>query len=382
MSMNRIYLDYNATAPLGRAARAALLASLDIIGNPASVHMEGRAAKALVQKARAAVAALVGAEKDNVVFTSGATESAANLLTPHYVLGRKPLVMSRLYLGATEHPAVAAGGFFPPEQRAIIPTDKNGLIAPAALAEILAGHDKSAGLPLVAIQYANHETGIIQPVAELAQIIRAAGGIFIVDAVQALGKIPVSLAQCGADFLIIAAHKIGGLKGAGAYIASGALLRPKALMSGGGQEKGLRGGTSPVQLLAAMGAAADETAAALEAGEAQRLAVLQQQLEQGIKAICPQAVIYGADAPRLPNTTAFSVPNIKAETLQIAFDLAGIAVSNGAACSSGKVGQSAVLVAMGAAAAESGAVRVSAGAATQSADIGQFLAVLQKILKK
>jgi len=380
MPMNRLYLDYNATAPLISAARAAVLACLDMPGNAASVHMEGRAAKALVEKARAAVAALVGAEKDNVVFTSGATESAANLLTPHYVLGRKPLVMSHLYLGATEHPAVAAGGFFPPPQRTILPADKNGLIRPQALEQALAGHDKAAGLPLVAIQYANHETGIIQPVAELAAIARRAGGFFVVDAVQALGKMPVNIAECGADFLIIAAHKIGGLKGAGAYIASGALLRPKALLPGGGQERGLRGGTSPTQLLAAFGAAANETAALLKAGEPQRLLALRQRLEQGIKAICPQAVIYSENAPRLPNTTAFSVPQIKAETLQIAFDLAGIAVSNGAACSSGKVGQSAVLAAMGAEAA--GAVRVSTGPATQLTDIDRFLSALQAILAK
>ncbi|KAA6204880.1 MAG: cysteine desulfurase [Candidatus Tokpelaia sp.] len=377
MVMERLYLDYNATAPLTPGARQAVLESLDLFGNASSVHSEGRTAYALVQKARQALAALVQADSDNIVFTSGATEAAATLLTPHYTMGRKPLFMSRLYIGATEHPAIAQGGFFAAAAQIKLPVDANGQVLPEKLAAILAGHDKKQGLPLVAVQYANHETGIIQPVAALAEITRQAGGLLVADAVQALGKMPLDIKGGGADFLIVSAHKIGGLKGAGAYIASGSLIRPQPLMAGGGQEKGLRGGTVPVQALAAFGAAATNAAERLKQDD--RSAALQSALEQGLKKLCPDCIIYGEKAARLSNTTYFSLPSIKAETLQIAFDLAGIATSSGAACSSGKVGASPVLAAMGAR-SEQGALRVSTGPATKPADIARFLQVLQKIL--
>lgn len=374
--MKRLYLDYNATAPLTPKARQAVIDSLSVFGNASSVHLEGRAAKALVQKARRAIAALVHAESGNVIFTSGATEAAATLLTPHYVMGRKPLIMSHLYSGATEHPAIAKGGFFAADAQTVLPADKNGIIQPAVLEKILSGHDKSRGLPLVAVQYANHETGIIQPIAALAAEVRQAGGIFVVDAVQALGKISLHIQESGADFFIVSAHKIGGLKGVGAYIASGGLIRPRALMTGGGQEWGLRGGTTPAQVIAAFGAAAQDAAENLRHSD--KYAQLQAQLEKGLKKLCPDCVIYGKNAPRLANTSYFSLPSIKAETLQIAFDLAGIATSSGAACSSGKVGASDVLAAMGAA-TEQGALRVSTGPDTRSGDIDRFLRVLQTI---
>jgi len=377
--MKRLYLDYNATAPLTPGARQAVLESLDLFGNASSVHREGRAAFALVQKARQALAALLQADSDAVVFTSGATEAAASLLTPHYFMGRQPLFMSRLYIGATEHPAIAEGGFFAQDARVKLPVDADGLVQPAKLAAILAGHDKKQGLPLVAVQYANHETGIIQPIAALAEVTRRAGGLLVVDAVQALGKIPLNIKDSGADFFIVSAHKIGGLKGAGAYIASGSLIRPRPLMTGGGQEKGQRGGTMPVQALAAFGAAAIDAAEQLQHGD--KAAALQKALEQGLKQLCPDCVIYGEKAARLSNTTYFSLPSIKAETLHIAFDLAGIATSSGAACSSGKVGASPVLAAMGAK-AEQGALRISTGPATKPADIARFLQVLQHILAR
>jgi len=375
--MKRLYLDYNATAPLTPGARQAVLESLDIFGNASSVHSEGRAAYALVQKARYALAALLQADSDNIVFTSGATEAAATLLNPHYVMGRKPLFMSRLYIGATEHPSIAQGGFFAKDAQIKLPVDVDGLIQPAKLAAILASHDKKQGLPLVAVQYANHETGIIQPIAALAEITRQAGGLLAVDAVQALGKMPLDIKSSGADFLIVSAHKIGGLKGAGAYIVSGSLIRPQPLITGGGQEKGLRGGTVPVQALAAFGAAAAEAAERLAQGD--NSAALQSALERGLKELCPDCIIYGEKTARLSNTTYFSLPHIKAETLQIAFDLAGIATSSGAACSSGKVVASPVLAAMGVKSPQ-GALRVSTGPATKPADIARFLQVLQKIL--
>jgi len=373
----RLYLDYNATTPLLASARRALVQALDMFGNPSSVHEQGRAAKALLQRARRDVAALVGADKDWVVFTSGATEAAATLLTTDYMMGRSKLLMSHLYLGATEHPCVLAGGRFPPEKKIIIPVLTNGLIDLVAFETLLHRHDLSQGLPLVAIQYANHETGIIQPVAEIGTMVKKAGGLLIVDAVQAIGKETVRIAETGADFLIISAHKMGGAKGVGAFIASGSLVMPQPFLTGGGQERGHRSGTEALPLIAAFGAAAVHIASDQE--ENQRLLDLRQRLEMGLKEIAPEVIIYGENVKRLSNTCFFSIQGMKAETLAIALDLEGVAVSNGSACSSGKVGTSAVLKAMGSTSAE-GAIRLSIGHATQSDDVADFLRILQKIL--
>jgi len=380
MALKRqIYLDYNATTPLIASARQALIEALDIFANPSSIHTSGRQAKSLLNQARRDVAALVGAVSDGVVFTSGATEAAATLLTPHYRMGRSPLLMSHLYIGATEHPCILEGGWFSPENRTIVPVLSNGLIDLAALDFMLQNHDQERGLALVAIQYANHETGIIQPVGEIGAIVKKAGGLLITDAVQAAARERIDFTNVPADFLIISAHKMGGAKGVGAFIANGGLIMPDPLLKGGGQELGHRSGTQALPLISAFGAAAVDALT----NETQKpyLLALKQKLETGLRDIAAQTVIYGEDVARLANTCFFTLPGMKAETLAIALDLEGIAVSNGSACSSGKVGASGVLRAMGVKAQE-GAIRVSMGAESCEADIEDFLHILRKILSR
>ncbi|WP_420961821.1 cysteine desulfurase family protein [Brucella sp. IR073] len=379
MSASRIYLDYNASAPLIAEAHDAVVAALDVAGNPSSVHREGRAARALVEAARRDVAALVNARPDHVVFTSGATEAASTLLTPHYMMGRAALRLSRLYTGATEHPCVLAGGQFAPEQVSIVPVHADGLIDLAALKKLLAAHDKSEGLPLVAVQAANNETGVIQPTAEIAAIVKEAGGLLVVDAVQAAGRIPLDMTKACGDYLILSSHKIGGPKGAGAIVALSDLIMPRALVRGGGQEKGHRAGTESLALIAGFGAAAKVARARLDA--AGWPADIRDMIEAGIRRIAPDAIIHGADVPRLPNTTFFSLPGMKAETAQIAFDLAGIALSAGSACSSGKVGPSHVLTAMGYD-ENIGALRVSTGPEADASVADRFLDLLAAIVER
>ncbi|RCL00401.1 MAG: cysteine desulfurase [Candidatus Tokpelaia sp. JSC085] len=378
--MKRIYLDYNSTTPLTANARERLVSTLESFGNPSSVHAEGRVAKAIIQKARREIAALVVADPANIVFTSGATEAIMTLLTPHYFIGRSPLFMSHLYFSATEHPCVTSRGRFPVQMSTVVPVDRNGVVQPDCLREILRKHDRSKGLPLVAIQYANHETGIIQPITALSKIVKEAAGLFIVDVVQAVAREKLDMTKKCGDFFLLSAHKIGGPKGIGAFIATGETIRPEPLLTGGGQEKGLRAGTEAVSLIASFGAAAASCVIqCLHEGE--RLVNLQKKLEEGLKEILPSILIYGSGTMRLPNTTFFSAPGIKAESMQIAFDLAGIAVSAGAACSSGKIDSSPVLQAMGIA-NSNGAIRVSTGQNTRLSDIKQFLKVFETIIAR
>jgi len=375
MANRRTYLDWNATAPIGPAARAAVIAALDA-GNPSSVHADGRAARALVDMARRDVAALCHAKAEHVVFTSGASEAAATLLSPDWQLGRAALRFSRLYVTATDHPCVLSGGHF--EKRAVtrLGVDADGVMDLAALHAVLAAHDKDSGLPLVATHLANNETGVIQPVADIAAIVHDAGGRLIVDAVQAPGRISCDISTLDADFLILSAHKMGGPKGAGAFVGASDLLMPVPLITGGGQEKGHRSGTENVAAIAGFGAAAKVALADLDrVGEMRALC---DRFEAEIRRIAPDATIYGHKVERLANTVYFALPGLKAETAQIAFDLAGVSVSAGSACSSGKVGRSAVLEAMGAD-ADLGAIRVSFGPATGEDELSEFAAALEKI---
>ncbi|MFK4819215.1 cysteine desulfurase family protein [Ochrobactrum quorumnocens] len=375
----RLYLDYNASAPLLDEARNAVIEALGILGNPSSVHREGRAARGLVEAARRSVAALVNSKSDHVFFTSGATEAASTLLTPNYMIGRAPVRLSHLYVSATEHPCMLAGGQFPPENITILAVDENGILKLDALQQALEAHDKSAGLPLVAVQAANNETGVIQPVREIAALVKAAGGIFVVDAVQAVGRIKLDITDNCGDYLIISSHKIGGPKGVGAVIAISDLMMPKALVRGGGQEKGHRAGTEALPLIAGFGAAADVAAARLNGNGWS--AEVRDRLEAGLIEIAPGATIHGNAVERLPNTTFFTLDGQKAETVQIAFDLGGIALSAGSACSSGKVGPSHVLAAMGHEDGP-GAIRVSLEADASIESIDQFLDVLRKIVAR
>lgn len=375
MAARRAYLDYNASAPLLSAAREAMVAAFDA-ANPSSVHAEGRAARRLVDNARRDVAELVNGKAEHVVFTSGATEAASTLLTPDWRMGRGAIRMSRLYVCEADHPCLLNGGRFPPSQVTRIGVDADGILNLDALTSALAGHDKADGLPLVAIHAANNETGVIQPIDRIAEIVKSAGGILVVDAVQAAGRVSVDMAAGYADYAIVSSHKIGGPKGAGAIVAAADLMMPTPLINGGGQEKGHRGGTENLLGIAGFGAAAREALAGLKAIGAMRQR--RDEAEAILKTLVPDVEIFGTGAPRLANTTFFAIPGIKAETAQIAFDLAGVAVSAGSACSSGKVGPSHVLKAMGHG-DSLGAMRVSVGAATGAEDIELFRTALASI---
>ena len=380
MSKARIYLDWNATAPLLDAARVAMVDALNLAGNPNSVHAEGRRARQAIEGARRSVAALAGASSSNLVFTSGATEAANLVLSPDYAMGRAGLKVGHLYLSAIEHPAVRLGGRFGPDAVTEIPVTAEGIVDLCALARLLEAHPQDRGMPMVAIMLANNETGVIQPVREAADLVHAKGGLMVVDAVQAVGRIPVDIESLAADFLIVSSHKIGGPKGAGALVSRGEMLMPKPLITGGGQEKGHRGGTENVAALVGFGEAARLAADDLLARNA-RIASLRDGLETAMAAAAPDLVIYGQTAPRLPNTIFFGLPGLKAETGQIAFDLEGLSLSAGSACSSGKVGQSHVLTAMGFD-PQAGGLRISIGATTSEAEIERAAAIFATVAKR
>lgn len=377
MAAERIYLDWNATAPLLGSAREAMIDALAMPGNPSSVHAEGRASRAVIEKARRAVAALVGAEPAHVTFTASATEAANQVLSPVYRMGKSRVSLGRLYASAIEHPAVRVGGRFPGESVTEIAVTRAGLIDLGALASTLAGHDASEGLPLVAVMLVNNETGIIQPIREVSAVVKKFGGLLVVDAVQAAGRIPLSIAELGADFLILSGHKLGGPKGVGALVSRGETFMPEPLVRGGGQEKGHRAGTENLAAIAGFGAAAEQMSADLVSRNV-GIRALRDRAEAGMLAAAPDTVIYGRGEARVGNTSFFHLPALKAETGQIAFDLEGIAISAGAACSSGKVGASHVLTAMGEDAA-TGALRLSIGPETTESDIDRFLVAFEKI---
>lgn len=340
MAQPRFYLDANATEPLRPEARAAVLAALDTLGNPSSIHGEGRAARRLLEDAREAIAGRFGAAPRDLIFTSGGTE--ANALAIHGLAGG-----GRVLRGATEHPAViAAAG----DGAGILPVDGNGLIKLDALAERLAAERPA----LVCLMQANNETGTIQPIAEAAALCHAMGVLLHVDAVQAAGRIPLDLAALGADSVTLSAHKLGGPTGAGGLLlTASAAARLAPLQLGGGQERGRRGGTPALPNIAGFAAAA--LAARPEA--AASLALLRDAIEAA--AVASGAIVIGAAAPRLPNTTCVALPGARAESQVIALDLAGLSVSAGSACSSGKVARSHVLEAMGCGALAGEAIRVS-----------------------
>jgi len=360
------YFDWNATAPLRPQAKAAVTAALEITGNPSSVHASGRAARRLVEDARDKVAALVGATRREVVFTSGGTEANALALSP--ALG------DSLLASAIEHPSVRSGGRFAAVED--VPVTAAGVVDLLALENLLKGRTR----PLVSLMLANNETGVIQPVAEAAALVHAAGGLLHIDAVQGPGRIACDFKALGADLMTLSAHKIGGPQGVGALIVRDGLTLD-ALIRGGGQERSARAGTENVAGIAGFGAAAEAVRQEF-AAETARMAGLRDELEAGIKAVAAKAIIFGAESPRLPNTTLFSVPGMKAETAVIAFDLEGVAVSSGAACSSGKVAPSHVLAAMGVVPElAGGAIRVSLGYATTSECVGIILKAWAKLAK-
>src|SRR5882724_11158069 len=352
---DRIYLDWNATAPLRHEAREAMAAAWDLDGNPSSVHAEGRHARRLVEEARAGVARAAGALPRNVVFTSGGTEANVLALTPG-LRRDSGLPVERLLVSAIEHASVLAGGRFPAPAIGTIGVTGSGLLDLDRLRALL----QSGPPALVSVMLANNETGAVQPVAEAAEIVHAAGGLLHVDAIQAFGKIPFNIKYLNADMVTVSAHKIGGPKGVGALILAEGVLGPEPLLRGGGQERGHRAGTENVAGIAGFGAAVSPALSAVDR-ETIRLKGLRNHLEKGLRQT-PDVIVFSDDVARLPNTTLFTVPGLRAETAVIGFDLAGIAVSSGSACSSGKVQPSHVLEAMGfPPKLAQGAVRLSLG---------------------
>jgi cysteine desulfurase len=350
-----------------------MAAAWDVIGNPSSVHTEGRAARALVEGARAAVARALGAEPRGVVFTSGGTEANVLALTPGLRGGSTPPA-ERLLVSAVEHASVLAGGRFRAEAIARIAVTTAGVVDLDDLRRRLADGPPA----LVSVLHANNETGAIQPIAEIAGLVHAAGGLLHVDAIQALGRIPCLLADLGADLVSLSAHKVGGPKGVGALVLRDGVILPEPLVRGGGQEQNRRGGTENVPGIAGLGAAV-EAAMTSRDSEAARQGRLRALLETGLMEHA-DTVIFSADAKRLPNTVLVSTPGLKAETAVIAFDLAGVAVSSGSACSSGKVTPSHVLAAMQVPAELSqGAIRLSMGWDTTESEVDSLLEAWRKI---
>lgn len=377
MTTPRLYMDWNATAPLSAEARAAVTAAFDLVGNPSSVHGEGRAAKAALEAARRSVAALCGRDAAHVIFTSGATEAANLVLTPEFRMGRAPLGIGHLYVSAIEHSAVREGGRFGKGQVSEIPVTSGGVVDLAELERLLTSHDSALGLPMVAVMLVNNETGIIQPIPAVAALVKAAGGLLVVDAVQAAGRLDIASHGGEADFLILSSHKIGGPRGAGALVVKGETLMPAPLIRGGGQEKGHRSGTENLMSIIGFGAAAE----AMSRGHAERVsavAALRDRLEAGMRDHASDVIIHGAGEERVANTSFFSLPGLKSETGQIAFDLEGIALSAGSACSSGRIGESHVLSAMGFD-PKLGALRLSIGPTTREAEIDRVLVAFARI---
>jgi cysteine desulfurase len=376
----RVYLDWNATAPLRPEARAAITMALDLVGNPSSVHHEGRAARRLIEEARERVAALVGAEPRNVVLTSGGTEANMMALSPALETPANKSGFDRLMVSAVEHASVRAGGSFTSRQVEEIAVTADGVVDMAALERRLTELQRQgARPPLVSIMAANNETGVIQPVEAAATIVHAAGGLLHVDAVQVAGRIAFDIGSWGADLMTVSAHKLGGPHGVGALIRRSETLHlAEPLLRGGGQERGARAGTENVAGIAGFGAAA-AAAMLTMAADSERMRSLRDRLEAGLAG--GPTVVFGRHAERLPNTSLFAVPGLRAETTLINLDLVGFAVSSGSACSSGKVAASHVLAAMGVPAdLSSGAIRLSIGPATCENEIDLFLKAWMKLL--
>ena len=352
-----IYLDYNATAPLRPQARAAIEAALAETGNPSSVHGPGRAARRRVEEARAAVGALAGMPADAVTFTSGATEANNQALRAAEAAGYRCLASAVEHESVINQPGVET-----------VPVDAGGAIDLDALAALA----KADGPPIaLALMAANNETGAVQPVAEAAAIVHAAGGLVHCDAVQAAGRLPLDSLAGQVDSLSISAHKIGGPMGVGALVA-GCGFPAAPLLFGGAQEDRRRAGTENVPGIAGFGAAAGAALSGL--GDLPRLAALRDGLEAAMAESAPEIAVLAKDRPRIANTACVATPGLPAETQVMALDLAGIAIGAGSACSSGKVGASHVLRAMGLEDELARcAIRVSLGPETADGDIAAFL---------
>lgn len=374
----RLHFDHNAGAPVLEAALDAAVAAARAGGNPSSVHAEGRAARGRIETACEEVALLAGVAPARVVFTSGATEANVTALTPRLTVGRDEIVVDRLLVGATEHPSVLSGGRFPPDRVERLPVDGDGVLRLDRLGERLERATHDGEQVMVAVQLANSETGVIQPVAEIARLVRAAGGFSHCDAVQGAGRLRLDDPGLDVDTMALSAHKIGGLPGTGALILRNPEVLPAALIPGS-QEANRRGGTHATPGIAAFGVAAAQARRHLR--EIAYVSELRDWLEAELRSISSNANVFGAAARRIANTSMIAVPGVSAETAVIAFDLEGVAISAGSACSSGKVGPSHVAEAMGLPAdvVRSG-LRISIGPGTTREEAERFVAVWARVM--
>jgi cysteine desulfurase len=361
MIVTRTYMDWNATAPLRPQARAAVLATLDVLGNPSSPHAEGRRARAIVEDAREQVARLVGARPAEVVFTSGGTEANNAVLAAGW---------NTILLAGIEHDSVLAPALRSAARVVDMKVDRNGVLRGEAVAAAAAS-GASLGKVLLSAQLANNETGVVQPVAQLSAAARERGFLVHSDAVQAAGRLAIDINALGVDYLTLSAHKLGGPKGIGALVIREGAGIPSFII-GGGQERRHRAGTENVAAIAGFGAAAE--AARCDLDNVSNIRALRDRLERELLAVARSAVVIGAGAERLPNTSNIALRGTNAETLVIALDLAGVAVSAGAACSSGKVGTSRVLQAMEVEPdLARAAIRVSLGWSSIERDVAAFM---------
>jgi cysteine desulfurase len=367
VTVKRTYFDYNASAPLVPQAREAITAALALTGNPSSVHREGRKLRGIIEAAREEVAALLHAKPSEVVFTSGATESNVMALDAGW---------DAVLMAGIEHESVLAPVRASSARIVEVPVMASGLADTGAIAAHIL-KSPLAARTVVALQMANNETGVIQAVAEVAAFGNEHGVSIHTDAVQVAGRVAVDFEALGVDTMSVSAHKIGGPKGVGALVIRDG-FEVASLIRGGGQERRRRAGTENVAAIAGFGAAAKLAAA--ELADMPRMAALRDRLERALLQATPSAVVFGHDAVRLPNTCCIGVPGRSAEIVVIKLDVAGFAVSAGSACSSGKVGASHVLAAMGAdEAAAKGAIRISLGRETTGDEIDAFLAQWREI---
>ena len=345
MSKQRIYLDYNATAPVRPAAKLAVMAALDHVGNASSIHQEGRKARGLMEAAREQVAKLINAQSKEITFTSGGTESNNLVLASDLgALGKKQPLAATL-LSATEHPSLIKAQELSPRPVELINVDENGILDLAHLEQLLQAWQQKSDLPvLVSVMLVNNETGVIQPMQEITALVHKYRGFIHADAIQALGKVEINFETMNVDLLSLSSHKIGGPQGAGALVIRLGML-VDSYVKGGGQELGLRAGTENIPAISGFGAAAQECREELK--NKNQYNEMRQELEAKIKQISPAAVIFATAVDRVATTSCFAIEGLTAERALMSFDLGGIAISSGSACSSGKVSQSHVLKAMG-----------------------------------
>lgn len=370
----RIYLDHNAGSPLRPQVKHAVIEALDMAANGSSIYQEGRKAKGLIERSRQAIAEMVGAAPSGVTFTGGGSEANSTILQPIIIEKGKPRRLDRLLVSATEHDSVFKGGSFAPEQIEIIPVDGDGIVDLSWLSARLVKAQSDGECVLVAVMLANNETGVRQPVEEIGSLVADSGSYFLCDAIQGPGKLAVDINKIGAHFLTLSAHKMGGPQGVGAIVRRTEAYAFHPLIRGGGQESYGRAGTENTVAIHGFGVAAQIVAQ--DTSTAERMETLRDAMEQGLNG----AIVLGATAARLPNTSCICVPGLTAETMLISLDLQGFAVSSGSACSSGKVGVSHVLTAMGVAPDKArGAMRISLGWNTSKDDVKQFTEAFNKM---